>query len=145
MCQKTYPKNLAFSYLDEIHQEFHTRYGTEVGSVARPYAFVKFDTFIQKTKKSYKDPRSKGNLSRVNEDLVDVTRIMTKNIQDVLGRGEALDRMSSVSNALSSESKKYKKDANYLNLQALMQTYGVAVLGVFLFLFVLYLRFYWFY
>jgi vesicle transport protein SEC22 len=51
---KNYPKKLAYSYLDEIQKEFHEKYGAEVGSVARPYAFVKFDTFIQKTKKAYK-------------------------------------------------------------------------------------------
>jgi hypothetical protein len=82
--------------------------------VARPYAFVKFgtltssgswlrffigvffwgvlDAFIQKTKKQYKDSRTQRNLNKLNEDLQDVTRIMNKNIQEVLGRGEQLDR-----------------------------------------------------
>lgn len=118
ICQKQYPKKvclairiiftlqLAFGYLEDIQQEFSAKYGTEVGSVARPYAFVKFDTFIQKTKKAYKDTRTQKNLHRLNDDLQDVTRIMTKNISDVLGRGEALDRMSSMSNSLKAESKK---------------------------------------
>ena len=91
LCDKSYPKKLAFSYLEEIQKEFHSKYGGEVGTVARPYAFVKFDSFIQKAKKSYKDARASRNLQKLNEDLNDVTRIMTKNIQDVLGRGEALD------------------------------------------------------
>ena len=50
------------------------------------------DNFIQKTKKQYQDARSQRNLQRLNEDLGDVTRIMTKNVQEVLGRGEYLDR-----------------------------------------------------
>ena len=50
------------------------------------------DTFIQRTKKQYKDARNQRNLSKLNEDLHDVTRIMTRNIQDVLGRQEALNR-----------------------------------------------------
>jgi vesicle transport protein SEC22 len=91
LCDKSYPKKLAFSYLEEIQKEFHAKYGNEITTVARPYAFVKFDSFIQKTKKAYKDVRGNRNLQKLNDDLNDVTRIMTKNIQDVLGRGEALD------------------------------------------------------
>lgn len=67
---------------------------------------MKFDTFIQKTKKAYKDTRTSKNLGKLNDDLQDVTRIMTRNISDVLGRGEALDRMSTMSSSLRAESKK---------------------------------------
>lgn len=42
LCDKSYPKVLAFQYLEELQKEFNASYGTEVGSVARPYAFVKF-------------------------------------------------------------------------------------------------------
>lgn len=33
-------------------------------------------------------------MTKLNEDLQDVARIMTRNIQDVLGRQEMLDGMS---------------------------------------------------
>ncbi len=50
------------------------------------------DTFIQNAKKQYKDVRAQRNLNKLNDELNDVTRIMNRNIQDVLGRGETLDR-----------------------------------------------------
>jgi vesicle transport protein SEC22 len=64
------------------------------------------DTVIQATKRTYTDARSQpargpgaagaanaaAPLSKVNEELSSVTRIMTTNIQDLLGRGERLDR-----------------------------------------------------
>lgn len=50
------------------------------------------DTFMQKTKKIYQDTRTQSNLSKLNEDLQDVTRIMTKNMEDLLWRGDSLDR-----------------------------------------------------
>jgi vesicle transport protein SEC22 len=90
ICDKSYPKKLAFVYLEEIQKEFHANYGNEMGTVARPYAFVKFDTFIQRIKKQYQDPRNQRNLQKLNEDLGDVTRIMNRNIEEVLGRGEIL-------------------------------------------------------
>ncbi len=39
MCR---PQKLAFQYLEELASEFSRLYGTQVDSVARPYAFIKF-------------------------------------------------------------------------------------------------------
>jgi hypothetical protein len=47
---------------------------------------------MQKTKRIYQDTRTQNNLSKLNEDLQDVTRIMTKNMEDLLWRGDSLDR-----------------------------------------------------
>ena len=171
LCDRSYPKKLAYQYLEELQKEFQEKYGPEVGSVSRPYAFVKFgmshmivlglferlDSFIQKVKKLYKDSRAQRNLNKLNDDLQDVQRIMTKNIQDVLGRGEQLDRMivlfyrmadvfkgmTSMSSTLSSESKKYLKDAKHLNWMALYQKYGPPAIVVSIIMLVLYLRFFW--
>ena len=54
------------------------------------------DTFIQKTKKQYADTRTQRNIDKLNDDLTEVHSIMTKNIQDVLGQGERLDREHAV-------------------------------------------------
>jgi vesicle transport protein SEC22 len=39
---KSYPRKLAFSYLDELSKEFATTYGAKVETVRKPYAFVGF-------------------------------------------------------------------------------------------------------
>lgn len=91
LCEKTYPKKLAFAYLTDLEQEFNQQHGSQVHGVSRPYAFVKFDTFMQKVKRQYKDSRTQRNMAKLNEDLQDVHRIMTRNIQDVLGRQDALN------------------------------------------------------
>jgi hypothetical protein len=52
------------------------------------------DTFIQKTKKLYLDTRTQRNLAKLNDELYEVHQIMTRNVQDVLGVGEKLDRKS---------------------------------------------------
>jgi vesicle transport protein SEC22 len=44
---KSYPRKLAFSYLDELSKEFERSYSSELSNPnLRPYAFVKFDTFV---------------------------------------------------------------------------------------------------
>jgi vesicle transport protein SEC22 len=53
---------------------------------------LQLDTFMQKTKRIYQDTRTQHNLTKLNEDLQDVTRIMTKNMEDLLWRGDSLDR-----------------------------------------------------
>lgn len=50
------------------------------------------DKFIQKKRKEYTDPNSSQNMSRLNDDLADVHNIMRKNIQEVLNRGERVER-----------------------------------------------------
>lgn len=111
---KSYPRKLAFSYLDELSKEFSVSYGSKVESVRKPYAFVGFgsyqqfdrprhsftrstkDTFMSKTARLYRDTRAasasgSSGLDKLNDELQDVTRIMTKNMEELLWRGDSLD------------------------------------------------------
>lgn len=123
LVDKAYPKKLAFQYLDELAKEFSSMYGPQIDGVARPYAFIKFDTFIQKTKKLYLDTRTQRNIERLNADIAEVHSIMTRNIQDVLGQGERLDRMTEMSNMLSADAKHLAVKAKGLYHQAIFQKY----------------------
>jgi vesicle transport protein SEC22 len=42
ICDASYPRKLAFSYLDELTKEFERVYGDKVEGVRKPYAFVGF-------------------------------------------------------------------------------------------------------
>jgi vesicle transport protein SEC22 len=64
------------------------------------------DTFIQKTKKLYLDSRTQRNLSKLQTDVQEVTSIMTKNIQEILGQGEKMTgELSSCPEALKNDLK----------------------------------------
>ncbi|GAB4820443.1 hypothetical protein N2152v2_007489 [Parachlorella kessleri] len=123
LTDKAYPKKLAFQYLDELQSEFSRLYGPQIEGVTRPYAFIKFDTFIQKTKKLYLDTRTQRNIAKLNEDIQEVHSIMTRNIQEVLGHGERLDRMTEMSNMLSQDAKQFAVRAKDLYHQALLRKY----------------------
>lgn len=90
LCEKNYSKRLAYSYLEDIAQEFHSQYGKRVNIVTRPYTFIEFDTYIQKAKKIFTDSRARRNMTAINSQLHDVQRIMVQNIDDVLQRGTVL-------------------------------------------------------
>ncbi|KAJ0059348.1 hypothetical protein NL108_015920, partial [Boleophthalmus pectinirostris] len=90
LCEPSFPKKVAFGYLDDLHNEFFDQYGRRVSTVTRPYTFIEFDNYIQKAKKMYVDSRARRNLGSINTELHDVQRIMVANIEEVLQRGEAL-------------------------------------------------------
>lgn len=150
ICDSSYPRKLAFSYLDELSKEFQRSYEDKVESVTRPYAFMGFDTFISKTTRLYRDSRTltqgagpsggagpSSQLDQLNENLKDVTRIMTKNMEDLLWRGDSLDRMSTLSTSLRSESAKYRKAARNINLELLIRKWApIGGIGFFMILFI---------
>lgn len=136
LCEKTYSKRLAYSYLEDIAQQFHSEYGKRVNTVTRPYTFIEFDTYIQKAKKQFADSRSRRNLNTINNQLQDVQRIMVQNIDDVLQRGTVLSELDTKTQNLSMLTEKYKKDATYLNTKSMYVK--AAVGGIVLLLFILY-------
>lgn len=69
--------------------------------------------------------------------------MMTKNIEDLLYRGDSLDRMSDLSSNLRDESLSYRRAARRINLEAMWKQYGpIGIVGI---IFVLFLYFKFFY
>lgn len=126
-------------YLDDVAAEFlNTHKDVEYRSGAlRPYAFNDFDTFIQRTKKSYENPRASDNLDKVQAQLKETTQIMSKNLEDLLYRGDSLEKMSTMSSDLKESSRKYKRAAVRINWELLLKQYGpFAALGLILLVFI---------
>merc|ERR1712228_807369 len=115
LCDRNFNKKLAYSFLEDLSQEFYNQYGHKINTANRPYSFIEFDTYIQKAKKIYTDSRGRRNLSALNTELHDVQRIMVQNIDDVLQRGVVMDELYSKSNNLAAQSAQFRKDATSLN------------------------------
>jgi len=139
ICDASYPRKLAFTYLSDIASEFSTTYAAaQIASPSlRPYAFVEFDTFIQRARKTYQNPqlavaaaqRGPDGLDRLNGELKDVTKVMTKNIEDLLYRGDSLERMGELSGRLKEDSRKYRKAAVRINWELLLKQVSPRLLG----------------
>lgn len=138
ICERSYPRKLAFTYLSDLSTEFANMYPPQQlrSPTLRPYAFMEFDTFISKTKATYADSRATQNLDKLNDELRDVTKVMTKNIEDLLYRGDSLERMGELSSRLRDDSKKYRKAAVKINWDLLLKQYGpFAALGLIILVF----------
>ncbi|KAI1375233.1 snare-like protein [Hypoxylon crocopeplum] len=139
ICERSYPRKLAFTYLSDLSAEFSQTYPPAQlhAPTQRPYAFMEFDTFIGRTKALYADARAAQNLDRLNDELRDVTKVMTKNIEDLLYRGDSLERMGELSSRLRDDSRKYRKAAVKINWDLLIKQYapiGALVLIVLVFI-----------
>ena len=137
LADKSFPAAIAFQFLQELQREFADNHGNDTQrNDLRPYQFIMFDVFIQKTKKLYMNTRNSQNLARLNEELQGVNRVMQRNIAEVLNRGEKLDTISSQSERLAMYSQEYEKKAKQLNLNAWLQKYGLyaGIVGAFILL-----------
>ncbi|KAI6176066.1 hypothetical protein M3Y97_00758600 [Aphelenchoides bicaudatus] len=119
ICERNFPRQSAFAFLEDVANEFLNRYGNQISSVTRPYHFLEFDSYIQQVRRNYTDRNSYG-MSAVNNELRHVTRIMVSNIEDVIHRGEALNILETRASDLSHMSKKYREDARQLNRRSAM-------------------------
>lgn len=124
--EKAYPKKLALTFLEDVRGEFQTSYSRDeyLSQQLRPYQYSEFERYIERTKKTYQDSRATDNLSRLNDELKDVTQVMTKNIEDLLYRGDSLDKMGDMSSRLREDSAKYKRAAVRINWELLLKQYG---------------------
>eukprot|EP01098_Paradermamoeba_levis_P014512 TRINITY_DN6955_c0_g1_i2.p1 TRINITY_DN6955_c0_g1~~TRINITY_DN6955_c0_g1_i2.p1 ORF type:complete len:217 (-),score=47.70 TRINITY_DN6955_c0_g1_i2:55-705(-) len=140
--EKSYPKNFAIKFLQEISTEFDIQYGSYVAKAMRPYEFIKFETFITKTKKMYSDVRGQSNINKVTEGLSDVQKIMSRNITEILGRGEKLENVTKKSEKLMNYSSKLKNTSHELNSGYFWRTYAPLIIALVVFLVVIFARFY---
>merc|ERR1712137_1533787 len=114
-------------------------HGDEIDSAERPYQFIAFDTFIQKSKKLYTDIRSQRNLELVSEKLREVHSIYTRSITELIGRGEKIEAAQEKSFNLLSQTQKYEKAAVDLRRMMLIRKYApVAVVVLIVILFLIY-------
>lgn len=70
------------------------------------------------------DSNSSSLIATLNNELVDISRIVSKNVEDLVQRGEKISKLSDLSSHLSAESKKYAHDAKMVNIRALYRKYG---------------------
>jgi vesicle transport protein SEC22 len=115
LCYKNYPKKLAYKFLSELKLEFGVQFGQEAKQrKLRPFAFEKFDNFIQQTKKLYKDPESLTNLQKVSGDLTEITKLLQQNIDDILDRGVKIESVVGMSEDLLEQSKRLNSQTKQL-------------------------------
>ena len=121
LCDKSFEKQLAFSFLKNLSEEFSNEYGDRIKSKnLRPYPFIEFDSYIQKTKRKFQNNRRSSKVNLLNTELNDIQRIMLKNVEDILDRGEKLSDVDLKVQDLRNQSKVFEKNASELNSNSMV-------------------------
>ncbi|XP_023886877.1 25.3 kDa vesicle transport protein SEC22-1 [Quercus suber] len=86
LCDSSYPRKLAFHYLQDLQKEFEKFDNRLIEKITRPYSFVKFDSIIGNIRRQYMDTRTQANLSKLNANRKQDVDIVTKHISEILER-----------------------------------------------------------
>ncbi|KAI6672338.1 hypothetical protein NL676_000244 [Syzygium grande] len=86
LCESSYPRKLAFHYLQDLHTEFDKFDQRILDKISRPYSFVKFDSVIGNIRKRYIDTRTQANLSKLNAVRKKDADIMTTHVSEIARR-----------------------------------------------------------
>ncbi|XP_045825851.1 25.3 kDa vesicle transport protein isoform X1 [Trifolium pratense] len=86
LCESTYPRKLAFHYLQDIQKEFEKFDKTLIGKITKPYSFVKFDGIIANFSRQYIDTRTQANLAKLKTNKKQEVNIVTEEMSNILER-----------------------------------------------------------
>ena len=96
-------------------------YQSKIETIDNSYAFLKFgrltftltilityfiEKVITKKRKEYRDSNTKENLDRLNQELLDVSKIMSENFEMIFNRGKNMKQLSSLSTTLREDASK---------------------------------------
>ena len=151
---KSFPKRLAFAFLEDIHklflEELKRHYGTgsvdyrsQIETIQKPYFFITFDRTVQRKRAEYRDPNSSSAIAKLNEGLAEVNTIVRRSLEDMVARGDALEDVSGRATTLRDEARKFEKSAKYLNWQAMVRKYGMMATVGFAIILILYIKLFW--
>ena len=116
ICDEEYPKRVAIDFIMKIHEEFKTFVAQKKLDISsyKTDDEVKYD-YISQQIEDWQDPSKKDNLMKLQNELNDVTDIMKQNINELLKRGENLEKLMEQSKDLSATSVTFYKQAKKTN------------------------------
>ncbi|XP_076927560.1 25.3 kDa vesicle transport protein SEC22-1-like [Bidens hawaiensis] len=104
LCDVSYPRKLAFYYLQDLQKEFDKVDPELVNQITKPYTFVKFDNTICNIRRQYVDARTQVNLSKLNADHKLELEVLTEDMSTIVERRKRSDMMERMMKAHKSTS-----------------------------------------
>lgn len=112
---KDYPKRPAYTLINKILEEYLALHpSSEWKNINETNQSLNYDNLNQYLKK-YQDPSQADSIMKVQQELDETKIVLHKTIENVLQRGEKLDSLVDKSEALSSSSRMFYKQAKKTN------------------------------
>ena len=154
VADKNYNLKLVFVYLQEVAHAFvdelRNTYGSannidylsKIENIENQYAFLKFERIILKKKKEFKDVNAQENLDKLNQELIDVNKIMTESFEMLLNRDNNLSKIQAQSATLRDTSKDLRKSAKKLKMSMLFRKYATPIIICVIITFLILMKFF---
>ncbi|KAM3320029.1 25.3 kDa vesicle transport protein [Capsicum chacoense] len=120
LCESSYPRKLAFHYLQDLQQELERLDRNLTDRIRKPYTFIKLDTIIGNIRKQYVDTRTQANLSKLNARCQKDLNIETEELSLITERRRRVEMVERMMEAHISTSPVW--DSNRLEIIALKWT-----------------------
>ncbi|KAK9292890.1 hypothetical protein L1049_020871 [Liquidambar formosana] len=91
LCDSSYPRKLAFHYLQDLQKEFEKFNISLIEKITKPYSFARFDSVIGNIRKQYIDTRTQANLSKLNANRRQDLDIITEHMSEIVERRRILE------------------------------------------------------
>lgn len=91
-------------------------------------SFLWLERVILKKKKEFKDMNAQENLDKLNQELIDVNKIMTESFEMLLNRDNNLTKIQAQSASLRDSSKDLRKGAKNLKMAFLFRKYMTPII-----------------
>lgn len=112
---KEYPVRPAYTLINKILEEYLSLHPQkEWANITEPNAKFNYDA-LENYLKKYQDPTQADLIMKVQQELDETKIVLHKTIESVLERGEKLDSLVDKSEALSSSSRMFYKQAKKTN------------------------------
>lgn len=115
IADKEYPVRPAYTLINKILEEYLQLHPSkEFANIDATTPALKYDQ-LETYLKKYQDPSQADSIMRVQQELDETKIVLHKTIESVLQRGEKLDTLVDKSEALSSSSRMFYKQAKKTN------------------------------
>ena len=104
-------------------QTFYLLIFHEILCLTLSFSFKLIERVILKKRKEFKDMNAEENIERLNQELIDVNKIMTESFEMLLNRDNNLNKIQERSSQLRDSSKDLRKGAKNLKLAFLFRKY----------------------
>ncbi|KAF6159582.1 hypothetical protein GIB67_008011 [Kingdonia uniflora] len=84
LCELSYPRRLAFHYLEDLQKEVEKVDVKIVEAITKPYCFIRIDNVIGSIRKQYLDTRTQSNLSKLKAKHRQDLSIVTEDISKIM-------------------------------------------------------------
>jgi vesicle-associated membrane protein 7 len=114
IARRLYPRRLIFGFLDDIKKRFVSQYGESAKTAGPLHMQHEFRPILKQQLEYFSNEAEADKLSKVQQQVEEVTSVMRSNIDEALNRGERLDVLVDKAEDLRGGATQFQKSSTQL-------------------------------